>query len=53
MTKGKKEEQMVLCPVGRLFRDLEKARGKPGFFFGTSQPERSWQVSRWGSVPAG
>jgi hypothetical protein len=32
MAKEKKEEQVVLCPVGRFFRDLEEARGKKSEF---------------------
>ena len=33
MGKEKVEKEMVLCPVGRFFLDLEKASGKKSRFF--------------------
>jgi hypothetical protein len=33
MGKEKAEKEMVLCPVGRFFSDLEKASGKKSRFF--------------------
>jgi len=33
MGKEKVEKEMVLCPVGRFFLDLEKASGKKSKFF--------------------
>jgi hypothetical protein len=33
MSKEKKEMEMVLCPVGRFFLDLQKASGKKSEFF--------------------
>ncbi len=33
MSKKKKEEEMVLCPVGKFFLDLQKASGKRSEFF--------------------
>ena len=33
MDRQKKEKEMVLCPVGRFFLDLEKASGKKSEFF--------------------
>ena len=33
MSKKKKEEEMVLCPVGKFFLDLQKASGKKSEFF--------------------
>ena len=34
MGKEKNEKEMVLCPVGKFFLDLEKAFGKKSKFFG-------------------
>ena len=33
MSKKKKEEEVVLCPVGKFFLDLQKASGKKSEFF--------------------
>ena len=33
MGKEKVDKEMVLCPVGRFFLDLEKAAGKKSRFF--------------------
>ena len=33
MGKAKEEKEMVLCPVGRFFSDLEKAAGRKSAFF--------------------
>ena len=33
MAKEKKEREMVLCPVGRFFLDLQNASGKKSEFF--------------------
>jgi hypothetical protein len=32
MAKKHHDEEMVVCPVGRFFMDLEKAAGKTKFF---------------------
>ena len=32
MPKKKKEEEMVLCPVGKFFLDLQKSSGKKSEF---------------------
>jgi len=33
MGKKHREEEMVVCPVGRFFMDLEKASGRKSAFF--------------------
>ncbi len=33
MSRKKKEEEMVLCPVGKFFLDLQNASGKKTEFF--------------------
>lgn len=33
MGKKNREEEMVVCPVGRFFMDLEKASGRKSGFF--------------------
>ena len=33
MDKEKHEKEMLVCPVGKFFLDLEKAYGKKGKFF--------------------
>jgi hypothetical protein len=33
MSKGKNEKEMLLCPVGRFFLDLQKASEKKSEFF--------------------
>jgi hypothetical protein len=33
MSKKKNEEEIVLCPVGKFFLDLQKASGKKSEFF--------------------
>jgi len=33
MAKEKKEKEMVLCPVGKFFLDLQNASGKKSEFF--------------------
>ena len=33
MSKKKNEEQVVLCPVGRFFLDLQSSSGKKSDFF--------------------
>jgi len=33
MTNSKNEKEMLLCPVGRFFSDLERVSGKKSNFF--------------------
>ena len=33
MSKKKKEEEIVLCPVGKFFQDLQKSSGTKSEFF--------------------
>jgi hypothetical protein len=33
MSKEKKKKEMVICPVGRFFQDLEESMGKESKFY--------------------